>query len=228
MIVVENLQKFVNNDKNNQQILKDINLSINDKELAILKGVSGSGKSTLLAIIAGLDKPTYGKVLVDNEAIHKLPDMHLSNFRAKKIGIIFQSFNLIDNFSVKENLLAALANQNYKPLEVEQKIDKALKLANISHKKDTTVSLLSGGEKQRCAIARSLVNNPDIIICDEPTANLDRANSLDFIKSITELNKLGKTVIIATHDPLFENLDTKYKLIEISDGKISKLKSVNG
>jgi len=228
MIEVKQLQKYVDNSKLKEHILKDINLDINRGELTIIKGVSGSGKSTLLAILAGLDKPTDGKVLIDNEAIHKLPDIHLSLFRAKKIGIIFQSFNLIENFTVKENLIAPLANQNFNTKEIDNLINNALKVANIEHKKDTTVSLLSGGEKQRSAIARSLVNDPDIIICDEPTANLDRANSQEFIKTIQDLNKLNKTIIIATHDPLFESLKIKYKLVEILDGKIVNIEIVNG
>ena len=219
MISVKNLQKYVDNNTNKSHILKKINFEISSGDLVVLKGVSGSGKSTLLSIIAGLDKPTSGVVLVENEAIHKLPDMHLSNFRAKKIGIIFQSFNLIESFSVKENLLAALSNQDFALSDIWQKIDSALKVANINHKANTKVELLSGGEKQRCAIARALVNNPNILICDEPTANLDRANSLEFIKSMQNLNGSGKTIVIATHDPLFDSLPNA-KVIKLEDGAV--------
>jgi putative ABC transport system ATP-binding protein len=219
MISVKNLQKYVDNNTNKSHILKKINFEISSGDLVVLKGVSGSGKSTLLSIIAGLDKPTSGVVLVENEAIHKLPDMHLSNFRAKKIGIIFQSFNLIESFSVKENLLAALSNQDFALSDIWQKIDSALKVANIDHKANTKVELLSGGEKQRCAIARALVNNPNILICDEPTANLDRANSLEFIKSMQNLNGSGKTIVIATHDPLFDSLPNA-KVIKLEDGAV--------
>jgi putative ABC transport system ATP-binding protein len=219
MISVKNLQKYVDNNTNKSHILKNINFEISSGDLVVLKGVSGSGKSTLLSIIAGLDKPTSGVVLVENEAIHKLPDMHLSNFRAKKIGIIFQSFNLIESFSVKENLLAALSNQDFALSDIWQKIDSALKVANINHKANTKVELLSGGEKQRCAIARALVNNPNILICDEPTANLDRANSLEFIKSMQNLNGSGKTIVIATHDPLFDSLPNA-KVIKLEDGAV--------
>jgi putative ABC transport system ATP-binding protein len=219
MISVKNLQKYVDNNTNKSHILKNINFEISSGDLVVLKGVSGSGKSTLLSIIAGLDKPTSGVVLVENEAIHKLPDMHLSNFRAKKIGIIFQSFNLIESFSVKENLLAALSNQDFALSDIWQKIDSALKVANIDHKANTKVELLSGGEKQRCAIARALINNPNILICDEPTANLDRANSLEFIKSMQNLNGSGKTIVIATHDPLFDSLPNA-KVIKLEDGAV--------
>jgi len=222
MIQIENLQKYVNNDTTKEHILKDINLNIKKGEFVILKGVSGSGKSTLLSIIASLDKPTSGKVLINNLAIHKLPDLHISKFRAQNIGIIFQSFNLIESFTVSQNLLTALAMQNLTKEKAEQKINNALNLANIAHKANTTASLLSGGEKQRCAIARSLVNEPDILICDEPTANLDEKNSLEFIKNITKLNALGKTVIVATHDLLFEQIKTDYRLINISHGCINE------
>ena len=224
MIQIENLYK----DINKQEILKDINLDIKKGEVVILKGVSGSGKSTLLSLIAALDKPTKGKVVIDNEPIHKLPDIYLSDFRAQNIGIIFQSFNLIDHFSAKENLLSALIPTTKNLQEAIKKAKKALELAHISHKENSLVKDLSGGEKQRVAIARALVNNPNIIICDEPTASLDKANSLKFLDTINELHKLNKTIIIATHDPIFEQLKTPYRLVEIDSGKIIKEQKENG
>jgi len=224
MIQIENLYK----DINKQEILKDINLDIKKGEVVILKGVSGSGKSSLLSLIAALDKPTKGKVVIDNEPIHKLPDIYLSDFRAQNIGIIFQSFNLIEHFSAKENLLSALIPTTKNLQEAIKKAKKALELAHISHKENSLVKDLSGGEKQRVAIARALVNNPNIIICDEPTASLDKANSLKFLDTINELHKLNKTIIIATHDPIFEQLKTPYRLVEIDSGKIIKEQKENG
>ncbi len=223
MIQIENLYKEINNNK----ILDNINLNINKGEIVILKGVSGSGKTTLLSIIAALDKPNSGKVLIDKKAIHKLPDIHLSQFRAKHIGIIFQNFNLIENFTPIQNLLSALSITTNNLKDANNKALKALKLAHIDYKKDEIVKHLSGGEKQRVAIARALVNNANIIICDEPTSSLDKENSIKFLNTLKDLNTLNKTIIIATHDSLFDTLDIKYHFISLEDGKIVEDKYIN-
>jgi putative ABC transport system ATP-binding protein len=139
----------------------------------------------------------------------------LSKFRRDTIGFIFQSFNLLDNLSVNENLKAALAISK-KHLDINE----VLEFANIAHKKDEEVLNLSGGEKQRVAIARALINDPKIIIADEPTANLDYENSLIFIDLIKKMKQLNKTIIVATHDSLFDNLDFVDKYINIENGKI--------
>ena len=186
----------------------------------ILKGVSGSGKSTLLSILGALSKPSSGDVIINNDSIAKLPDLHSSLFRAKNLGFIFQSYNLFNELNVEENISIPLVPLGFSQKEINQKVQTALNLANIEHKKDETVSNLSGGEKQRTAIARALVNNPDIILCDEPTANLDNANSLKFIEVIKKLKELNKTIIIATHDPIFDNLDFVDNTINIKDGCI--------
>ncbi len=200
--------------------LDEINLNVKKNELIILKGVSGSGKSTLLSIIAGLQKPTSGELLVGGEAISKLPDLHASHFRASSIGFIPQAFNLFETLSVEENLFVALIPLGFNPKEIEEKTKKALELAQISHKKSELVANLSGGEKQRTAIARALVNDAEIILCDEPTANLDSENSKKFIMIIQALKALGKTIMIATHDPLFDALSFSDKTLQMEDGKI--------
>jgi putative ABC transport system ATP-binding protein len=218
MIHIEHLYKTINN----QTILKDISFDIKEKEVVILKGVSGSGKSTLLSILAALDKPTSGKVLIENEAIHKLPDIYLSEFRAKNIGIVFQHFNLIEHFNAKENLLSALTPTTKNLQEAFKKIDKALKQAHIFHKKDELIKNLSGGEKQRVAIARALVNNPKIIICDEPTASLDSSNAKKFLESVKEFYEMGKTTIIATHDSIFDSLEVPFRVLYMKDGELKE------
>ena len=146
--------------------------------------------------------------------------MHASNFRAKKLGFIFQSYNLFNELNVKDNVSIPLIPLGYSQKQINEQTLIALKLANIEHKKDELVYNLSGGEKQRCAIARALVNNPDIILCDEPTANLDYDNSMIFIQSLKELKKLNKTIILATHDPIFESLDFVDEIINIKNGTI--------
>lgn len=221
MIKITNLNKiFHENTKKEFHALKNINLSVNDSTCTILKGVSGSGKSTLLSLIATMDKPTSGDITVDNDSIAKLPDLHASNFRLRKIGLIFQSYNLFNNLSVSQNVSIPLIPLDFSQKEIDSKVLEVLNLANISHKKDEIVSNLSGGEKQRCAIARALVNNPDIILCDEPTANLDLDNSLKFIEILKELKSLNKTIIVATHDPIFDELDFVDKIINIKNGTI--------
>jgi putative ABC transport system ATP-binding protein len=220
MIQIENLNRTFEHAGNEVSVLKEINLNIHKGECVILKGVSGSGKTTLLSLMAGLDKPSSGKVLIEGEPISKLPDAFASELRAKKIGMIFQHFNLLEHLSVSENVTIPLIPSGLKMKEIHDKVDAALTLANIMHKKEILSSRLSGGEKQRTAIARALVANPDIILCDEPTANLDRDNSLLFIDILKELHSLGKTIVVATHDPLFDNLSFESTVIPMIDGEI--------
>ncbi|MCW8820807.1 MAG: ABC transporter ATP-binding protein [Sulfurovum sp.] len=220
MIQIENLYRTFHHAGNAMPVLKDINLSIGQGECVVLKGVSGSGKTTLLSLIAGLDKPSSGKVLIEGEPISKLPDLFASELRAKKIGMIFQHFNLFEHLSVNENVTIPLIPSGLKMKEIHEKVDDALKVANIMHKKEVLASRLSGGEKQRTAIARALVASPNIILCDEPTANLDRDNSLLFIEILGELHRMGKTIVIATHDPLFDSLSFESTVIPMVDGMI--------
>jgi len=217
IIEIENLNKSF--DKNSQ-ILKNLSLKIKEQECIILKGVSGSGKTTLLNLIAGLDKPDSGKILIENKPIIKMPDIHLSHFRNQTIGMIFQSFNLIEHLDVLQNVMVPLIATKLSRKEQISMAKKALKIANIEHKSNLLSSKLSGGEKQRCAIARAIANNPKIILCDEPTANLDKKNALLFIDTINKLNKLGKTILIATHDPIFDNLEFTTRVIQMKNGEI--------
>jgi putative ABC transport system ATP-binding protein len=220
MIQIEDLYRTFHQGNNEILVLKEINLNIHQGECVVLKGVSGSGKTTLLSLIAGLDKPSAGKVLIEGEPISKLPDLFASELRAKKIGMIFQHFNLFEHLSVNENVTIPLIPSGLKMNEIHDKVDEALKVANISHKKETLASRLSGGEKQRTAIARALVADPNIILCDEPTANLDRDNSLLFIDILGKLHSMGKTIVIATHDPLFDSLSFESTIVPMVDGKI--------
>lgn len=221
MIKIENLNKIFNeNTQREFHAIKNINLEIADSSCIILKGISGSGKSTLLSIIGTLQKPTSGNIQIDNENVAKLPDLHASNFRAKKLGFIFQSYNLFNTLSVKDNVSIPLIPLGFNQKQIDELSLKALEIANINHKKDELVYNLSGGEKQRCAIARAMVNNPDIILCDEPTANLDYDNSIIFIETLKKLKALNKTIIVATHDPIFDNLDFVDKIININNGMI--------
>lgn len=229
MIRIENVNKIFN-EKTSQafEALKSIDLQIAKGETIILSGVSGSGKSTLLSLIAALDKPSRGKIVVDGELISKLPDLHASAYRAKSLGFIFQHFNLLEALSVEENVIAPLINSGLDIETIKAKAAKSMKMSAIEHKADQQVKALSGGEKQRCAIARALVHEPELIICDEPTANLDRENSLNFIEILHSLHELGKTIIVATHDPLFETLSFPVRLVHMEDGSIVDSKQIAG
>ena len=222
MIKINKLNKIFNqNSKKEFHALKDINIQIQRSSCVILKGVSGSGKSTLLSILGTLSKPSSGDIIVNDDSIAKVPDLHASEYRARNLGFIFQSYNLFNELDVAQNVSIPLIPLGFTQKQIDEKVMIALKLANIEHKKYETVSNLSGGEKQRTAIARALVNNPDIILCDEPTANLDTDNSLKFIQAMRELKVLNKTIIIATHDPIFDNLDFVDDIINIKDGEIA-------
>jgi len=222
MIELKNIIKKYEINKNNiVTALDNINVSIKDGELIVLRGASGSGKSTILSLIAALSKPTSGEVLIDSKRISKLPDNFASDFRRDNIGFVFQKYNLITTLSVKENIILPLVPMNLDASEIEQKLNRVMNMFKIEHKKDALVKNLSGGEQQRVAIARANINDPDIILADEPTANLDEKLSLHFIDIIKELKSQGKTIIIATHDPLFFGLDIVDTEIQIHNGIIT-------
>ena len=221
MINIRGVSLVYNQGKQNEFCaLKNINLDVNNGELVILKGVSGSGKSTLLSLIALLQKPTSGEILIDGTNIAKLPDAFCSDFRHKRLGLVFQNFNLIEGLSVYENLLAPFALTNFKANVREEMIKKALELANISHKRDENVSNLSGGERQRCAVARALSMDADIILADEPTANLDRQNARAFLGLLESFKALKKSVIVATHDSIFDELSATDRVVSLQNGEI--------
>ena len=221
MINIRGVSLVYNQGKQNEFCtLKNINLDVNNGELVILKGVSGSGKSTLLSLIALLQKPTSGEILIDGTNIAKLPDAFCSEFRHKRLGLVFQNFNLIEGLSVYENLLAPFALTNFKANVREEMIKKALSLANISHKRDENVSNLSGGERQRCAVARALSMDADIILADEPTANLDRQNARAFLGLLESFKALKKSVIVATHDSIFDELGATDRVVSLQNGEI--------
>ena len=221
MINIRGVSLVYNQGKQNEFCaLKNINLDVNNGELVILKGISGSGKSTLLSLIALLQKPTSGEILIDGTNIAKLPDVFCSEFRHKRLGLVFQNFNLIEGLSVYENLLAPFALTNFKANVREEMIKRALELANIAHKRDENVSNLSGGERQRCAVARALSMDADIILADEPTANLDRQNARAFLGLLESFKALKKSVIVATHDSIFDELSATDRVISLQNGEI--------
>lgn len=187
-------------------VLDGFSMQIGEGELVLLRGASGSGKSTILSLIAAMSKPDSGLVVVNGESVAKLGDGYASEFRRKQIGFVFQKFNLIQSLSVFDNVSLPLLPLNL-PLELfNEKVQKAMRLFHIEHKQNAVVKNLSGGEQQRVAIARAVVNEPKIILADEPTANLDRALADSFLEILKELKQEGKTIVVASHDPLFFGL----------------------
>ena len=220
MINFKDVSKVYRSGNREIKALETINFQIKKGEIVLLKGVSGSGKSTILSLIAGVTKPTSGDIVVNGKRVSKLQDRFSSKFRQETIGFIFQKFNLIPNISTFDNIVVPIIPLNLDSREIEKRVKKLLKEFNLEHRRDILVKNLSGGEQQRVAICRALINAPEIIIADEPTANLDRKLSLGFIEILKSLK--DKTVIIATHDPIFFNLDIINRVIEIENGKVKK------
>ncbi len=217
MIECKNLTKKYKN----MIALNSINITFHKGEFVVLKGASGSGKSTLLALIAGLTKPTNGEVVVENRQISKMPDNFVSLYRRENVGFIFQKYNLITTLNVFENIITPLIPSNPNHDDLNKKVDELLLMFSLKNKKTELVKNLSGGEQQRVAICRALINNPSIIIADEPTANLDSKLSLEFIEIIKKLKNKDRTIIVATHDPLFFELNFCDKVVNMKDGKCS-------
>lgn len=219
VIEVKNLSKIYGKKENKVTAIKDINLSVDKGEFVSIIGASGSGKSTLLHQIGGVDRPTSGTVLIEGEDIYKLNDTKLAIFRRRKIGFVFQSFNLIPVLTVEENIKmpALLDNQKID----EEYFKDLIKTLGIEKRLNHLPSELSGGQMQRVAIARALINKPAIILADEPTGNLDSENSKEIMEMLKfSIRKYNQTAIVITHDlSIAENTD---RIIKIKDGKIVK------
>jgi ABC-type lipoprotein export system ATPase subunit len=203
MLEAKNLHKIYDNGKSVLHVLKGINLDVKKQEFVAIVGPSGAGKSTLLHILGGIDPPTEGGVFLEGQNIYKFNDKALSIVRNKKIGFVFQFYHLLSEFTVLENaLLPALINQDNKSKKNKKENARALlNKVGLSQRENHFPSQLSGGEQQRLAIARALMNTPEILLCDEPTGNLDsRAGNEVFqlIKSLNRENKL--TVVLVTHN----------------------------
>ncbi|MBH08480.1 MAG: hypothetical protein CMP71_05570 [Flavobacteriales bacterium] len=210
--------KNINVKFGKRQILKDLNFKVNKGEYISIIGKSGAGKSTLLNVISTLEKEYSGNVFYENKDIRDYNDVEISNLRNKKIGFIFQNFNLLEDFTVIENIM--LPARLTKIDEIELK-EKALELSNkfeLDLTKDQYPNELSGGEKQRVAIARALINKPEIIFADEPTGNLDSRMSIEISNILSKLNQEGQTIVIVTHNE--ELAKSSNKILELKDGML--------
>jgi putative ABC transport system ATP-binding protein len=223
MIKLQHIYKIYEDEHAKHDALNDINLEILEGECVLLRGHSGSGKSTLLSLIAGILKPTQGLLEVDGVSLSKVPDDAATLFRREHIGNIFQKYNLIEDLTVLDNIITPLIPTDLSYSDVLKLADEALEIANISHKKYNLAKKLSGGEQQRCAIARAIVNKPKIILADEPSANLDLNLTMEFIEEMKKLKSHNKTIIIASHDDLLFQSKIFTKIIVLDKGKISDI-----
>jgi len=221
MIECKNLTKIYRNGDMETRALDDVSFRIEKGEFVSIIGPSGSGKSTLMHIIGALDVPTSGTYFLDGKEVSQLNDDELSDMRRKKIGFVFQSFNLLPRATVLRNVMLPLIYSGMNQEEKEKKARAVLKYAGMEEGKFLNLSnQLSGGQMQRVAIARALINDPAIILADEPTGNLDTKTSRLVMESFQELNKKGHTIILITHE--MDVADYANRIIHIRDGKIEK------
>ena len=195
-----------------------VSLKINYGDFVAITGASGSGKSTMMNLVGALDLASKGNIYLDGENIETLEESELAQIRGRKIGFIFQSFNLVPTLNAKENIMLPMMFQDYSDEERNERAESLLAQVGLSPRKNHLPKELSGGERQRVAIARALANNPDVILADEPTGNLDSKTGKEIIEMFKKLNSQGKTIIMVTHDP--EVAKQAKHIIRICDGKI--------
>ena len=199
------------------QVLKGVNFSIDKGQLAVIVGASGAGKSTILNLLGGMDTPTRGKILVDGEDISKFNEKKLTEYRASKVGFVFQFYNLIPNLNALENVVFG-SEVKKDSLDASQ----VLKQVGLAEKKKSFPSMLSGGEQQRVAIARAIAKNPLLLLCDEPTGALDYKTSKTVLATIESLNReMKKTIILITHNDVLSAMADK--VITIQDGLVKNI-----
>jgi putative ABC transport system ATP-binding protein len=226
LLGVENVVKTYVSGTDQVHALNEMSLEIEQGEFVAVMGPSGSGKSTLLAVLGGLAHPTQGRVIADDIDIYSLSSEQLADFRREYLGFVFQSFQLIPYLTVVENVMVPLVVTDY---TTNRHLEMAMTILERVGLKDKTKRLpdeLSGGEQERAAIARALVNEPPIILADEPTGNLDTSTSEEILKLFQSLNADGQTIIMVTHNP--ENMKYVQRCIRLRDGKVETENSKHG
>jgi putative ABC transport system ATP-binding protein len=222
VIKLENVKKYYYMGENIVKAVDGLNVAIKRGDFVAIMGPSGSGKSTAMNLIGSLDLATKGDIYLDNKNIAHLDESELAQIRGKKIGFIFQSFNLIPNLTAKENIMLPMLFQGVGFEEREARAIELMDLVELSDRMDHYPNQLSGGQQQRIAVARALANDPEVILADEPTGNLDTKTGEKIMNFLEKLNKEGKTVIVITHEPELaeEHANIIYWLV---DGKIEKI-----
>lgn len=221
MIELKSIKKTFNAGKPNEFVAVDgVTLSIQSQKVTALKGPSGSGKTTLLTILGCMARPTSGRIFLMEREITSLPERFLTEIRRRTFGFMFQQFNLIKGMTALENVMIPAYPSGEPHSQLRKRALKLLDLFNLSSKASSKIQWLSGGEAQRVAIARALVNDPTVIIADEPTAHLDTKLSVEFMEIIKKLKSEGKTILIASHDPIVHDSDVIDSLVEMRDGRV--------
>ena len=218
IITVDNINKTYKNGSLELQVLKNISFKVDKGEFLAIMGSSGSGKSTMMNILGCLDNQYEGKYILDGIDISKSTENELSEIRNKKIGFIFQSFNLLPRLTALENVELPLVYSSVPKEERHKRANELLEMVGLKERTHHRPNELSGGQRQRVAIARALVNNPSIILADEPTGNLDSKSEAEIIEILQKLNKMGKTIVIVTHEPSIGEIAER-KII-FKDGEI--------
>ena len=218
MIEMHDLTKVYRTASVETTALNHINVDIADGEFIAIMGPSGCGKSTLLNIIGMLDSPTSGSYQFAGENVAGYPEKQLADVRKQNIGFIFQSFNLVDELTVAENVMLPLLYQKVPAKEREQRVQEVLERVNIAHRGEHRPQQLSGGQQQRVAVARAVVTNPKLILADEPTGNLDSVNGEEVLELLNVLNDGGTTIVMVTHDQ--SHADHASRVIHMLDGRI--------
>jgi len=205
--------------------LKNVNLDVPQGEFVVVLGPSGSGKTTLLNLIGGIDKPTSGSIIVNGVEVNKLSDEELTEFRRKNIGFVFQFFNLIPTLTAKENVMLTAELVGYDKEEAERKALELLSLVGLRDFADRFPSELSGGQQQRIAIARALAKDPPVLLCDEPTGELDVESGKMVLSLLKRLNvEQGKTIVLVTHNTVIANIATM--VVRLRNGQIAEVRKV--
>ena len=218
MLSMRELSRVYRTDTVETTALDGIFLDVADGEFVAVMGPSGCGKSTLLNVIGMLDSPTSGSYVFNGTEVAGLSESKLADFRKRNIGFIFQSFNLVDELSVRENIELALLYHNVPAAERRTRVDEVMDKVGIAHRAKHRPSQLSGGQQQRVAVARALVANPKLILADEPTGNLDTAHGEEVMKMLQALNAEGSTIVMVTHSP--SHADYAGRVVNMLDGRI--------
>lgn len=222
LIELNNVAKYYQMGDNLVKAVDGISIKIEKGDFVAIMGPSGSGKSTTMNLVGSLDLATHGEIYLDGTDIEHLDESQLAQLRGKKIGFIFQSFNLIPNLTAKENVMLPMLFQGADKFERERKAEELLGLVELSDRMDHYPNQLSGGQQQRVAIARSLANDPDVILADEPTGNLDTKTGDKVMDFLQNLNNQGKTIIMVTHESELAQAHAK-TIYWIKDGKVEKV-----
>lgn len=218
MIKTVNLNKVYTTEEVETTALNNVNLEINQGEFVAIMGPSGCGKSTLLNVVGLLDNPTSGEFYLNGEEVSKHTERMRANTRKENLGFVFQSFNLIDELTVGENIELPLLYLGMPSAERRKRVDESLEYMGIKHREKHFPQQLSGGQQQRVAVARAVISNPNIILADEPTGNLDSANGNEVMDLLTELNKNGTTVVMVTHN--LHDASYAHRIIHLFDGHV--------